>query len=407
MGMSESKAPESLKKALDRCVKCGLCLPECPTYRLTRNENESPRGRLALIEALVDGRLRADDPDLARHLDYCLACRRCERVCPSGVPYGRLIDSARAMTRQRFRAREWLWQPRLQHWGSDLARHLPLALSRPFPPLNRMHRLACALPSRAAAPSPGVYPAHAARRARVGLFTGCVTVVQQGAVLQAALRVLQHAGCEVVVPGSVCCGAMQAHAGDREGATRRADLARAAFPPGLDAIVSIASGCGVHLDAFTPPLTAPHRDICAFLVDSGALDRLQPHALDRSLLLHVPCSVENVYRGRDWAREILARLRPSRLETVGVPGQCCGAAGDYLLRHPQTAAVLRSAVIDAVAAAGSTLLATSNVGCAMHLAAGCSESGLAVEVVHPVELLARQLPTDDEGMPRDARRALD
>ena len=392
--MQEPKAPESLKKALDRCVKCGLCLAECPTYRLSANENESPRGRLAMIEALVDGKLAADRP-LLHHLDTCLVCRRCERVCPSGVPYGAIIDQARAITRNSGTTPAWrtlLRNPRVQQLGTRMAQRIPLVMSRPVPGLHRLHRMADALGGTSAAPAPGYYPAApGVRRGHVGLFTGCATSVQQGSALLAAKTLLIRLGYDVTVPGAVCCGAMHAHAGDSDGAAAQAAVCREAFPGGLDAVVSVASGCGVHLDALEPALPAPHRDICAFLVESGALDASLFIPVAEPIALHVPCTVENVYRGADWARQLVALLQPGVLHELDSPGQCCGAAGDYLLRHPATADALRAPLIAQLQRDPPHYLLTSNIGCAMHLAAGIGELLPNCRVLHPVELLARHM----------------
>jgi glycolate oxidase iron-sulfur subunit len=402
MDMADTIAPESLKNALDRCVKCGLCLAECPTYRLTADESESPRGRLALIEGLVHGRLAADR-SLLHHLDSCLVCRRCERSCPSSVPYGAIMDAARAITRPD-RGRTWrslLRNPRVQILGARLARRVPAAASQAFPALHRLHRLAGALTPDSSAPQPGLYRAEPGpRRGHVGLFTGCATSVMQGSALHAALTLLRRAGYDVTVPSAVCCGAMHTHAGDTEGASTQAATCRAAFSDDLDAIVSIASGCGVQLDSYLPALPAPHRDICAFLVEAGFLNRDMFLKASEPIALHVPCTVENVYRGGAWARQLVELLQPGELHVLDSPGQCCGAAGDYLLRYPATADALRAPLIAQLQSTRPAYLLTSNIGCAMHLASGLGDVLPDCAVLHPVQLLAGHLAmtaTQDDG----------
>jgi len=392
--MKNGDTEKSIKSDLDRCVKCGMCLPECPTYRLETNENESPRGRLALIEGLTSGRLKADSA-LVGHLDNCLACRRCERVCPSQVPYGRLIDAARErlFADRKPRLTDLMRNPALLRAGVRIARTVPEALSRPFGALHRMHEIARALPVTAPAPPPGDYaPDTGQTRGHVGLFPGCIGNVQQSGALAAALRLLVHAGYRVSVPKTaVCCGALAQHAGDAAGARRLAATNQRAFGQELDAIVSLASGCGIHLDAYRPPLAAPHLDIGRFLLEQAELRPNDFAPLPVSVGLHTACSVENVYRGSQWARALLDLIPELRVAAVGEPGQCCGAAGDYMLRRPQTAASLRAPVIEQTVCGEHPLLLTGNVGCAMHLAAGLREQGAQVEVLHPVELLARQL----------------
>ncbi len=382
------------QEALDRCVKCGMCLPECPTYRLERNENESPRGRLALMEGLLQDRLPGD-ATLTRHLDNCLGCRRCERVCPSLVPYGLLLDLARErLTGGRPRRLAALIQsPILQRWGTQLARLTPRALSRPLRTLDGLQRLATALPANANAPPAGDYPPlRGTPRGRVGLFLGCATAAQQGGALQAVLQLLRYAGFRVLIPAQAgCCGALSLHSGDPGRAARLAATNRAAFDLSLDAVVSIASGCGVHLDDYQPPLPTGHLDINRFLLEQGDLRAADFAPLADEVLVHTPCSMENVYRGGDWVDALLSLIPELRLRAVGEAGQCCGSAGDYMLRHPELAERLRAPILEATGAHAARILLTSNVGCAMHLAEGLQRAGLAIPVMHPVSVLAASL----------------
>lgn len=390
--MQKPSVPRSLKADVDRCVKCGMCLPECPTYRITADENESPRGRIALIEGFLSGRLTVD-AGLTRHLDNCLVCRRCERVCPSQVPYGAMIDEARQLLGGRGgRLYETLTtHGSLMRWGTRLARAFPEGLSRPLGTLHRLHEIARALPD-SRAPAASTYGASTSRvRGRVGLFTGCATEAQQGGAVSAALELLRAAGYEVCLPERAkCCGALAAHAGNRTLGERLAAGNRAAFDRGLDAVVSIASGCGIHLDSYDPPLPAPHSDIIDFLLADGRLEGMTWRPLARAVYLHTPCSVENVYRGGDWAGALLARIPQLEIIPIGTPGQCCGAAGDYMLRHPEMASALREPLIAQIPDDAPHILLTSNVGCAIHLADGLRHRRHTVEVLHPVELMARQ-----------------
>jgi len=395
--MAGHPTPDDLKEKLDHCVKCGMCLPQCPTYRLTRSENRSPRGRLALVEAVVDGQLDADSPELKGHLDSCLLCRRCERVCPSGVAYGAIMDSARStlLPRQPTPWYQGLVEnpPRLR--AAVLASRLaPPWLSRPFRALHRQHRLARALYAETP-PAPGLYPAVGHRQGRVGLFLGCATYAQQGGALQSATRLLCHAGFDVLVPANAtCCGALAAHTGRQSTARQMAKQAREAYVGQCDVLISVASGCGTHLDTLSGTLGLTHRDICAFLLEEAPLSRLNFGPRYQHVALHTPCTVENVYQGADWARRLLDRVPELELSTIGEAGQCCGSAGDYLLRYPDTAAALRRSLIDELVERGAAVLATTNVGCAIHLAAGLAAARHRVEVLHPVELLERQLIDD-------------
>ncbi|MCB1725707.1 MAG: (Fe-S)-binding protein [Chromatiaceae bacterium] len=391
--MLQSPDPELLREA-DRCVKCGLCLPECPTYRLTRDENESPRGRIALIEGLARSQL---DPRgrSTTHLDSCLACRRCERVCPSQVRYGGLIQRAYVdfAVRTPRPLDSMLADPRVLRLAGRMARTLPAALSRPFAKLHRMQRVARALGDGGIAPTPGEYTCRATSpRGRVGLFLGCATAAYQGRALGAAVTLLTHAGFDTVVAtGQRCCGALELHAGNPAAAARRADVNRIAFDAALDAVVSVASGCGIHLDAYDPPLPARHFDILRFLLERGGLTTHDFLPLRAAVLLHTPCSMENVYRGGDWAPALLGLIDGLEVVALGERGQCCGAAGDHMLRYPQVACELRQPLLETIGRTQSTLLLTTNVGCAMHLAEGLGDDRASLRVLHPVELLAGQL----------------
>lgn len=385
-----------LRAQTDRCVKCGLCLPECPTFRLYRSENESPRGRIALIEGLLQGRL-GPDPQLLSHLDHCLLCRRCERACPSLVRFGDLMDGTRQWLpgRRAPRLSDLLEHPAAYRLAARFARAVPAALSRPFGRAHRAHRLAVALPGDRPPPASGLYRSLAdATHGRVALFTGCATAVHQGDALGDALLLLRAVGYDVDVPAeALCCGALAHHRGDAARADAQARGNRARFGHDIDAVVSIASGCGTRLDGQDPPLPVPHRDICAWLVETGHIAALAFRPLEQPVFLHVPCSVENIYRGGEWAPRLLARIPGLEVVRVGEPGQCCGSAGDYMLRHAETAAALRQPLLDQLdrlAGAQGGILLTGNVGCAMHLADGLGRRS-GFEVMHPVQLLARQL----------------
>jgi glycolate oxidase iron-sulfur subunit len=376
----------------DRCVKCGLCQPGCPTYALSRSEADSPRGRIALIEGLAAGRLAVTEA-LDRHLDGCLLCRSCERACPSGVRFGELMDGARRLTLARRPA--WL------RWTAGL-------LSRPavIGPLLRLGRLAPPLGGRPGQfarlaraadrrrpPAAGTYPALTPRQGRVGLFLGCVARHTHAGSLHAALQLLRHAGFEVVVPADQgCCGALHAHLGDAAQAGRLADALHRRFDRGLDAVISVATGCGAHLQDAPEhrALPAPHADALSWLAGHRP-ERLRFRPLAARVAVHTPCSQRNVLRGEAAVTKLLDRV--PGLQLLPLPGneRCCGAAGSYLLSHPETAKALRAPKLAAIAEQAPDWLVTSNPGCALHLIEGQRGAERPVPVIHPVELLAAQL----------------
>ena len=409
--------PEHDLKDTDRCVMCGLCLPHCPTYGLNRDEGDSPRGRIALMQGLASGVLPVNERLLV-HLDRCLECRACEAMCPSEVPFGRLMDAARARVEpQRTRSRAGrmaralatglLRHPRrlralalllrlYQRSGLQwLARRSGLLRLVRLGDLEaKLPRLQRPLAARRHAPSG---PA----RGRVALFTGCIGAVAEADAQRDALRLLTRLGYEVDIPrGQGCCGALLQHNGDPATAAELARANLAAFADSrLEAIVSTASGCSVQLadyaglhgdDPRAPDFAGRVRDITSFLAEQDwPEDLLLP--LPETIAIHDPCTLRHGLKQHRAVYRLLARI--PRLETIGLnpAGTCCGAAGGNLLTQPSQAAALRQPQIERLRELGVRTLVSSNIGCALHLATGIREAGLEIEVLHPVRLLARQL----------------
>lgn len=401
----------------ERCVNCGLCLPMCPTYRLLRTEAESPRGRLALMRALVGGEL-APDPKLLAHLDRCLACRACEKVCPSYVPYGRLIVQTRAMLEPR-RPRGF-WRRSLRTLALDRLVANPRSL-RPLAAALRLYqrsglqRLARAggvlkllgLPRLDAllAPLPAqkslgpLHPASGPKVGQVALFTGCLAQFLDQPTLLASVRLLNVLGYDVHVPAAqTCCGALHLHAGESE---KAADLMRRnirAFPGNLDAVIVTASGCGALLSEYGQYFDASGaerfsnqvKDISQFLLGAD-WTRTRLRSARQRIAVHDPCTLTNVLRQEKAVYALLKNIPAVDIQPLPDNHLCCGGAGAYQLTHPEIADSLRTEKIEHLRRLAPDVLVTSNLGCALHLAAGVREAGLDIEVVHPVVLLARQL----------------
>jgi glycolate oxidase iron-sulfur subunit len=404
----------SILAAADRCVMCGLCLPHCPTYRLLRNEADSPRGRIALMQALAAGRLQPSKP-LLTHLERCLACRACERMCPSGVEYGKLIDSTREELRHRgqlehpARLRMLLQNvtdiPRLQRIAGAMRAYQRSGLqwlTRKSGVLKGLdlESLETLLP---AIPEPKHlhqhYPAVGKRRGAVGLFIGCIGSIMEGEIHAATIGLLTRLGFEVHVPSSQgCCGSLHQHNGDEETARHLAERNREVFAGlELDAIVSTASGCAAQLYEYgtlyggEDELPAPLYEVCDFLQQRWPVDGLPLQSLPMRVALHLPCSQRNVLRTPDAAQRLLERIPGLELEPLEGNDECCGAAGSYMLTQPENADALRRRKVEAVKRQQPRLLLSNNIGCALHLAGGLKAQGVDVEVMHPVVLLAQSL----------------
>jgi glycolate oxidase iron-sulfur subunit len=400
----------------DLCVKCGLCLPHCPTYGKTLDENESPRGRIALIQGWAQGSLAAT-PELLRHIDNCLLCRSCEAACPAYVPYSRLIDrfrdetgASRTTTFQRIKSagiRFALTDQRCSRWTERLVGKrgrsgLNLMKKTGFLNALGLSELEAGLPTTSEpARWNDFYPVHdQAERGRIALFLGCTAKLFDSETVASTLFVLNRLGISVKLPHTQgCCGALHLHAGDQAGARKLMDRNRAAFDlSDVDAIVTIASGCGAmlhdypQLDTTTSAFAERVKDIGQFLAQLAWLDDIELKPLAAKVCIHTPCTLKNVLRAERYGADLLRRV-PS-LDVAPLPStqRCCGAAGSYMLEHPEMANDLRDDVLESVAAINPDFLATSNPGCAVHLRAGLTQKGLGrIEVLHPITLLARQL----------------
>jgi len=403
------------------CVHCGLCTASCPTYIETSDENDSPRGRIYLMRAVVDRRLGLG-PDVRRHLELCLDCRACESACPSGVQYGKLIEPfkvalqasrpavekagllERLILHHLFphsaRVKAALMPARLlQRLGLlDLAERSGLMRLLP----GTLRRMQAMLPdlSRGSAALPDVLPPIGPRRARVALFLGCVSDALYPETTAATARVLQQNGCEVVIPrGQACCGAIHYHSGVEGPAL---DLARrnlAAFDPGaFDAIIVNAAGCGAMLKDYAHLLPAAEgaaaerfvagvKDISEFLVTLGPIP--PKHSLPMKVTYHDACHLCHGQQIRSQPRQLLAMIPGVELVPLEETEICCGAAGTYNLTQPEMSERLGRRKMDFIAATGANVVATGNVGCILQIARKIKERGSPMKVVHPVDLLDR------------------
>ena len=389
---------------LATCVHCGLCLNYCPTYRVTGNETESPRGRVYLMTQWKRGGLPFTD-ELARHIDLCLGCRTCEAVCPSGVPYGRIIEHGRAEV-ERLR-KTHVTRPRLARSLATLTMRQLLAHPARLRAAGAATRLAQAtgmtrllpqaqmLPPMTGAyrpPRGNIASAIGTRKHRVAFLTGCVMPFFYRESHEASVRLLQLAGCEVwFPPDQACCGALFAHNGDLEGARRQRDRnARAFGMEDFDALVVNSAGCGSHLKDFYANLGTRVKDISEFLVEVGLPEPQREVPL--RVTYQDACHLAHAQRIRKQPRELIAAL--PGVEFVEMPHAdiCCGSAGIYNTLEPEMSQRILDAKMDSVLSVQPDVVIAGNPGCQLQLDMGIRQRGAAVQVLHLAELVARAYP---------------
>lgn len=405
----------NLRSELDRCVMCGMCSQHCPTYALTADENESPRGRIALISALNSGQI-TPDASLQTHLEHCTGCRSCERMCPSGVRFGAIMDQAKTLLPTKpvtvdpdTIARLSPWLRRYQRWGLQKLTRATGVLK-----LLDLAQTESLLPRIPDTPAWQAYypPTIDNHQGDVGLFTGCVSNIFDREALAASRLLLNRLGYGVHIPPTQgCCGAMHLHNGQTSEAVTLAQQNLAAFNKldlkarSLKAIVHTASGCTAMLSEYDQLPALPEdqhpatfagkvKDISQFLAEAVWPAGLRPEPFSKPVAIHTPCSLNNVLRQADAPRRLLQHIPGIELLDVLQTG-CCGGAGAYMLTQADFARRLRNNTLDSLQALNKkkdlTTLVTSNLGCALHIAAGLREQGTDIEVLHPVVLLARQL----------------
>ena len=381
---------------LATCVHCGLCLDACPTFRSTGLETESPRGRIQLMTEWKRGSLPFTE-DQARHIDLCLGCRTCEAVCPSGVPYGRIIEAGRAEV-------ERIRRPSPKRWLARTALRQLVAHPRRLRAFGSMTRAAQAvgvttivrsgrqLPRLSAPfrpPRTGIAPAIGERRHRVAFLVGCVMPILYPQSHDAAVRLLQLSGCEVwFPPGERCCGALLAHNGDLDGAARLREANMRVYGAGqFDALIVDSAGCGSHLKDFYPELKGRVKDLTEWLAEVG-----MPPA-DRELKVRVTyqdaCHLAHAQRIRKQPRDLIRAIPGVELVEMRHPEICCGAAGLYSTLEPSMSTRILREKTDDLLSTRAEIVVTANPGCQMQLSAGIRSRGSAMRVEHVAELLVR------------------
>ena len=424
-------------------MHCGLCLPTCPTYEATKNERNSPRGRIALMRAIADERL-VPGKAFADEMYFCLGCLACMTACPAGVNYAQLFEHARAEAEQsgalhspvrgfiRLLTLRWLFMDlaRLQLAGYTLRLYQQLGLQT----LVRRSGLLKLLPKRwreleAMTPAmraefsadliEAVTAPNGERRYRVAMLTGCVQDLIYSDINRDTVDVLARNGCEVVTPPEQsCCGSLHAHNGEWDLARRLARAQIDQFPPDqFDAIITNAGGCGSHLKHFAHLLAddpayqqRAHlwdqkvKDIHEWLAEIGVQPppSLQPA---QTVTYHESCHLCHGQKVTTQPRQLLRAIPNLRLVELPESSWCCGSAGIYNLIQPEMANELLERKLKHIRTTHARTVATGNPGCLLQIANGAQSAGLELRVVHPITLLAEayrgqsgesQKPTDSK-----------
>lgn len=400
------------EKALT-CIHCGLCLSSCPTYLETGNENDSPRGRIYLMRAMQDGRLPVAGTAV-NHIDLCLGCRACEAVCPSGVPYGDLLEHTRDHVEKNYS------RPAFQQF---LRR---VIIEKVFPYSNRM-RLAL-LPARlikaagiesylpqfarealslvpsdaAEAALPEFSPATGPHRGKVGFVRGCVMNVMFGPTNLNSIRLLTAAGYDVVTPpAQECCGALYAHSGNMDRARQCACANIAAFDAkDFDAIIINAAGCGSSLKEYgnwmpdnssAKQFGGKVKDLTEWLVSNQFLASAKFNPSNKRTTYHDACHLAHAQRITQAPRDLVKAVARNNFVDLPEADVCCGSAGTYNLTEPAMAARLQRRKVENILKTGAEVVVSSNPGCLLQIRAGLEAAGVSIQVLHIADYLAQAI----------------
>lgn len=425
---------KELKLTLDQdqlthCMRCGFCLPACPTYRETGREAASPRGRIALMKAVNDG-LMSPDESFADQLKYCLGCRACESACPADVKFGRLLEQSRAVIHEyapRSRGVRWMEnfffrhffssRSKLQLAGALIAFYQKSGLQRLFhhsglaevvlpEHLRQMDKVLPYASSKGVVERTGTFiPSKGGSRGRVGLFRGCIMDVLFAKTNCNTAELLSAAGYEVVIPETqTCCGALQAHGGDEKHAKELARANLRTFKEAeVDWIASNAGGCGAQL------VEIPHllrgdpeyaeeahwfadriRDISQLLVAGSPLPLGEVNAC---VTYQDSCHLRNGMKVSEAPRRLLSAIPGTRYVELVESDRCCGSAGIYNLTQPVTSMSLLDEKMEHVKESRAEFLVTTNPGCLLQMKLGIQRAGLEdrMQAVHLVDFLAESI----------------
>ncbi|WP_078382119.1 (Fe-S)-binding protein [Sutcliffiella halmapala] len=425
------------KKRMDEdellnCMRCGFCLPSCPTYVESGfKESHSPRGRIALMKAVVDGVIEPDE-DVERTLDLCLGCRACEPVCPSGVKYGHLLEEARDIINQhkkhslpvrvlRKTVFEGLFphQNRMRMMTNMLGIYQrsgvqkivqTTGLMRLFPEnLATMERVLPQVPNmKKMKDRPSFLPSVVEKRKKVAFFSGCLMDTMFLETNNATMKLLQHAGCDIVIPEKqACCGALHGHSGEKDGAKELAKRNIASFEDlGVDYIITNAGGCGAFLVDYDHLLKddeewyaralafkAKIKDMSAILVELEFHNKLKLQVIPQKVTYQDSCHLRNVQGTFLQPRILLQAVQGAAFQEMKDADRCCGSAGIYNIVESEMSMQILDYKMEKAMESQATTIVTANPGCLLQMKLGIEREGLStfVRAVHLADFLLEAL----------------
>lgn len=391
---------QSILEDSDLCVLCGMCVPQCPTYQVYQRESESPRGRISLIQAYAKGELEADQI-LLEHINHCLGCMACQSICPSKVPYGRLIDQAKQQLYQQ--------APPPGSIRQLLKSTLKASGMNRYQPLLRIYKQSglAWLANKTAAWIPDTtrsaldlaqqvdtgrlasyYPSVTPCQGRLALFTGCMGNMFDQQTLMSSIRLLNHFGYDVQVPQQqFCCGALHQHNGQMAQARSLAQSNDKLFSSlDIDGLIYSSNGCGSQLQQ---QLQQTHSfDIVDFLLNHTSIQSSDFKPLPAKVLIHESCSSQNVLKKTGLSQQLLSLIPQLKLIPAETNARCCGAGGSHQLQFPQLGQQLLRPRLEQLTVNPCEYLVSDNLGCSLHIQAGLRRQQLSTQVLHPVSLLA-------------------
>ncbi|MEK4911667.1 (Fe-S)-binding protein [Bacillus sp. FSL E2-8887] len=417
------------------CMRCGFCLPTCPTYiQSGYKESHSPRGRIALMKAVVDGLIEPDE-DVEDTLNVCLGCRACEPVCPSGVNYGHLLEEARDIINQNKKfsmpvraVRKVVFEGLFPHQnrmrtltgligfyqrsGLQTLTH-KTGIMKLFPEtLATMDLVLPKVPKmKAMKDRPEFLPAEVAKKKQVAFFTGCLMDTMFLETNNATMKLLQLAGCDIVIPKTQsCCGALHGHAGEKSGAKELAKRNIEAFEDlNIDYIITNAGGCGAYLVDYdyllkddpkwaecAKQFVSKIKDITAILVELDFHKRNDLRLTPQNITYQDSCHLRNVMRTSSEPRMLLEAIQGATYREMKDADRCCGSAGIYNIVHSELSMEFLDYKMDRVHETDAATIVTANPGCLLQMKLGIEREGLSHKMrgIHIVDLLLEAIETN-------------